>query len=52
MDDGHKLELIDLGDATVETRQCSPAFFVPDSWFQWGSHSYPHYPGQCDGPWG
>jgi hypothetical protein len=47
-----ELELVDLGDATVETKQCAPAFFVPDSTFQWGTHSGWGYPGQCDGPWG
>lgn len=43
-----EIELVDLGDAMEETKQCSPdnAIFS-DSWFQWGSHPYPWYPGQC-----
>lgn len=33
-----ELELCDLGDATVETKQCSPdPPILPDSWFQWGA---------------
>jgi hypothetical protein len=51
-DKGEPIELVDLGDAAVETKQCAPAAFVPDSWFGWGTHSWPPYPGQCDGPWG
>lgn len=31
-----ELELIDLGDATEETKQIEPVFFVPDSTFAWG----------------
>jgi hypothetical protein len=46
------LEIVDLGNAAVETKQCAPAAFVPDSTFQWGTHSWPGYPGQCEGPWG
>lgn len=53
MDDAHRpIELVDLGDAREETKQCAPAAFVPDSWFGWGTHSWPPFPGQCDGPWG
>lgn len=40
------IELVDLGDAMEETKQCAPMFFVPDSWFQWGSHETTQPP-QC-----
>jgi hypothetical protein len=30
------IELMDLGDAMVETKQIAPAFLVPDSTFGWG----------------
>lgn len=30
-----ELELVDLGDATVETKQGSPAPVYPDSLFVW-----------------
>lgn len=32
-----EVELIDLGDAMEETKQCAPAFIFPDSWFGWGT---------------
>lgn len=43
------IELMDLGDVTKETKQCTPVSIIPDSWFQWGSYSepqggYPHCP--------
>lgn len=44
MEDAHKpieLELVDLGCATKETKQCTPMFFIADSWFQWGSYQEP-----------
>lgn len=42
------VELVDLGNAKVETKQCLPQPAIwPDSWFQWGSQPYPWYPGQC-----
>lgn len=31
-----ELELIDLGDATAETKQISPAMIYPDALFGWG----------------
>lgn len=52
MSDESAIDVLDLGDAMVETKQCAPAAFVPDSWFGWGTHSWPGYPGQCEGPWG
>ena len=42
-----KIELIDLGDAIEETKQCAPLAFLPDSWFQWGTHAWPTPPDQC-----
>lgn len=42
-----EIELIDLGDATEQTKQCTPWGVWSDSWFQFGSHPYPWYPGQC-----
>lgn len=46
MDKGTEdLELIDLGDATVETKQCDPYMPIyPDSIFGYGSESIP-WPG-------
>lgn len=41
------IELVDLGDAMVETKQCSPMFFLPDSWFGWGSYEGQVPPPQC-----
>lgn len=42
------LELCDLGDAMKETKQCAPAAFLPDSWFQWGiRENRPEWPPQC-----
>lgn len=52
MEDLSDVRIVDLGDAMRETKQCAPAAFVPDSTFQWGTHSWPPYPGQCEGPWG
>jgi hypothetical protein len=34
-----EVELIDLGDATAETKQIAPVQLVPDSWYGWG---YPY----------
>lgn len=34
------LELVDLGDAKVETKQCAPGGVFSDSWFQWGTHEW------------
>lgn len=42
-----ELELMDLGDVMVETKQCAPAAFLPDSWFQWGTHENQPWPPQC-----
>lgn len=43
------LEIVDLGDAGEETKQCrpDPAIF-PDSWFGWGAVEW-HPGGGC--PW-
>lgn len=41
MEDTQPIELVDLGDAMTETKQCSPDPAVwPDSWFGWGSHPW------------
>jgi hypothetical protein len=43
-----EIELIDLGDVTEETKQCTPYGVFVDSWFQWGSHEYTGgHPPQC-----
>lgn len=40
--------LVDLGDAMVETKQCTPFGVFYDSWFQYGSHEYQGgHPPQC-----
>jgi hypothetical protein len=31
-----QMSLVDLGDATVETKQIAPAFHSPDSHYGWG----------------
>jgi hypothetical protein len=41
-----ELELVDLGDTTEETKQCTPMAFLPDSWFQWGEKETTQPP-QC-----
>lgn len=41
MNEGEPIELIDLGDAAEETKQCQQIPFIPDSWFQWGSYQEP-----------
>lgn len=40
MNDTADLELVDLGDAMEETKQCTPVPIWPDSWFGWGSHEW------------
>lgn len=42
-----EIELIDLGDAAVETKQCAPMALFPDSWFGYGSHAWPWPEDQC-----
>lgn len=42
-----ELELVDLGDATEETKQCAPLALFPDSWYGWGSHAWPTEPEHC-----
>lgn len=39
-DDTSAIDVTDLGDAMIETKQCSPAFIWPDSWFQWGTQPW------------
>ncbi len=44
----NEIELIDLGDATEETKQCTPWGVWYDSWFGMGSVEYhPGFPPQC-----
>lgn len=40
MTDLQDLDLQDLGDVTVETKQCCPAFVFPDNLY--GYSYYPH----------
>lgn len=48
MEDKKEIELVDLGNALEETKQCTPGGIYWDSWFGYGSVEY--HPGpypQC-----